>query len=52
VATLEARTAAQTVEPPTESTGGLQVLLTRWWPLAATLIVAAVLTAVLLLVPR
>lgn len=54
VATLEARTAAQTVEPPTESTGALQAFLTRWWPLVAMLIVACVVAAALVwaLVPR
>jgi hypothetical protein len=40
-ATLEARTAAQAVEVPTESAGTLRAFLTRWWPLLAALVVVA-----------
>jgi excisionase family DNA binding protein len=52
VATLEARTAAQVVAPPMESAGALWAFLTRWWPLLATVVVATVLAAVLLVGPR
>jgi excisionase family DNA binding protein len=51
VATLEARTAPQTVEPPTESTGTLQAFMARWWRAGTA---AAMLLAVLawVLLPR
>jgi len=52
ISTLTAPTAAQTVEPPTESAGPFSWFWARWWPLAATLIVALVLATGLLTVPR
>jgi hypothetical protein len=53
VATPEARTAAQAVEPSSrlrERAGAFSWFWGRWWPLAATLVGAIMLAAVLLLV--
>jgi excisionase family DNA binding protein len=54
VATLEAQRAPQTVQPPITTASTLWELLSRWWPMVATLAVAiaVVLVLVLVLVPR